>query len=182
VAEKIGPFDRDAVARMAMVVPFLQFKDTPDGVILTPVKADHETEAVLADILDAASGDSVCFQLRLPRSPDPFLLCHNARAGAWTLQAVLTSQAIQAAYVVLSGVAPTPAICAQLPWCSVPGFVDTHAQLADSPQTFPVPTLLVPHILYHVLQHGGSVDLTADRIKANPQDPAKPASKGCGCQ
>lgn len=182
VAETIGPFDRDAVARMATIIPFLQFKDTPDGVVLTPVKADHETEAVLADILDAASGQTACFQLQVPSHNIALgsVLCHNARG--WTLRSTLTSQAVQAAYILLSGVAPTPAICAQLPWCSVPGFVDNHAQLVDSTQTFPVPTQLIPHVLYHVLQHGGSVDLTDSPQEAAVLPAAETSEPGCGCQ
>jgi len=159
VAEKIGPFDKDAVARTAAVVPFLQFRDTPEGVALQSLRADHETRDVLDDILAAASG--ACFQLHLPgrsQSDGAILLCHDPAQG-WRLHSMLTSQAVQAAHLVLAGVAPTPAICAQLPWCSVPGFVDTHAQLVGSTSTHTVPTVLVPHMLHTVLHHGGTVDL-----------------------
>lgn len=159
VAEKIGPFDADDVAHMAALTPFLQFKDTPDGVSLSAARADTEAKVVLTEILEESAG--TCFKLRQPNQEAT--LCHDAQSGGWTLRpSFTTSQSVQNAYLVLAGVAPTAAISAQLPWCSVPGFVETHAQLVSeqpSKQAYAVPSLLVPRILFHVLRHCGTVDI-----------------------
>lgn len=159
VAEKIGPFDPDLIIRVAALMPFLQFKDTPEGVILTPMKPHNEAKDMLADMLEVAAG--ACFQLSMTQedSTRSSVLCHNAQLGGWTLSTKITSRDVQDAYLVSASVAPTVAIRTQLPWCSVPGFVDTHAKLVDRTETFEVPTLLVPHMLNSVLQHGGSVDV-----------------------
>lgn len=161
VAEKMGPYPAPALHLAALTAPpLLNFSDASGELRLVPPTLTEATRRLQDAILDALAKHPLPCLLLKPKQPTagPLIISYDPVYHTWLLQGLLTQTALQQAYLVLTGVAPSRQLLQVVPWMSVPEYAE-QASLIGQPISAPLDALLLPQMVGNVLLQGGNVQV-----------------------